>query len=110
MGAIPHLTGTTFRVWAPHAEEVAVIGTFNDWNPKSHSLQPEADGYWATDVPGAKPGDEYQFLLCNNGQELSKNDPYAREVTHSAGNSVVPDPRLRLGRRPLSKCPPGTSS
>ncbi|WP_240731652.1 alpha-amylase family glycosyl hydrolase [Hymenobacter radiodurans] len=91
MGAIPHSTGTTFRVWAPHAEEVNVTGTFNDWSNKSHPLQPEADGYWATDVAGVKPGDEYRFLICNNGQELSKNDPYAREVTHSAGNSVVPD-------------------
>ena len=27
----PTPAGTTFRVWAPHAEAVAVIGTFNDW-------------------------------------------------------------------------------
>lgn len=91
MGAIPHLAGTIFRVWAPHAEEVNVIGTFNDWAGKSNPLQPEADGYWAADIAGAKPGDEYRFLICYNGQELSKNDPYAREVTHSAGNSVVPN-------------------
>lgn len=90
MGAIPHPAGTTFRVWAPHAEDVAVTGSFNDWNAKTHLLTPETDGYWSTDVPGAQPGDEYRFLLQNNGQELSKNDPYAREVTHSAGNSVVP--------------------
>ncbi|WP_261990166.1 alpha-amylase family glycosyl hydrolase [Hymenobacter sp. BT188] len=91
MGAIPHSAGTTFRVWAPHAEEVNVIGTFNDWSNKSNPLRPEADGYWAIDVAGVKPGDEYRFLICYQGQELSKNDPYAREVTHSAGNSVVPN-------------------
>ena len=31
MGAIPHDAGVAFRVWAPHAEAVSVIGTFNDW-------------------------------------------------------------------------------
>ncbi|RYY19274.1 MAG: hypothetical protein EOO36_06150, partial [Cytophagaceae bacterium] len=31
-GALPHAGGTTFRVWAPAATAVSVIGTFNDWN------------------------------------------------------------------------------
>ena len=31
MGAIPYRDGTTFRVWAPHAEAVFVTGTFDDW-------------------------------------------------------------------------------
>ena len=32
MGAIPNAKGVTFRVWAPHAEKVYVIGSFNDWS------------------------------------------------------------------------------
>lgn len=91
MGAIVHEHGTTFRVWAPHAEAVAVIGTFNDWNHDQHPLQPEENGYWAVDIPGVAPGAEYKFWLKTPGGELTRNDPYAREVTHSAGNSVVPD-------------------
>ena len=31
MGAIPHEKGVAFRVWAPHADAVSVVGTFNDW-------------------------------------------------------------------------------
>jgi 1,4-alpha-glucan branching enzyme len=31
MGAAPHRDGTSFRVWAPHAEAVFVTGTFDDW-------------------------------------------------------------------------------
>ncbi|MCX5806722.1 MAG: alpha amylase C-terminal domain-containing protein [Proteobacteria bacterium] len=34
MGAIPHTNGVTFRVWAPHAENVYLIGTFNSWDEK----------------------------------------------------------------------------
>ena len=97
MGAVPHAAGTTFRVWAPHAEAVAVIGTFNDWDSGKNPLRPEADGYWAADVPGAGPGDEYKFHLTNNGQEFDRNDPYARQVTNSAGASVVHDPHFDWG-------------
>ena len=38
MGAIPGAKGTTFRVWAPHAEKVYVTGTFDDWNKTSTPL------------------------------------------------------------------------
>jgi 1,4-alpha-glucan branching enzyme len=38
MGAIPHEGGTTFRVWAPHAEAVSVMGTFNDWSAEANPL------------------------------------------------------------------------
>ena len=46
MGALPHAGGTTFRVWAPHADAVAVVGTFNGWNAEANLLRPEenADG------------------------------------------------------------------
>ena len=94
MGAVPHAAGTTFRVWAPHADSVAVIGTFNKWDSTKNRLQPEENGYWAIDVPGAKPGDEYKYHLTNGQQKFDRNDPYARQVTNSAGTSVVHDPHF----------------
>ena len=91
MGALPHAQGTTFRVWAPAATAVAVVGPFNDWNPATHPLAAEADGYWAADWPDLPVGTEYKFSLTTPAGELRRNDPYAREVTHSAGSSVVPE-------------------
>ncbi|WP_232066381.1 alpha-amylase family glycosyl hydrolase [Hymenobacter sp. BT18] len=91
MGAIPHALGTTFRVWAPNATAAAVVGPFNDWNPTAHPLTHEADGYWATDIADLGAGTEYKFWLQTPTGELTKNDPYARQVTHSAGSSVVPN-------------------
>ena len=38
MGAFPYSGGTAFRVWAPHAEQVAVAGTFNDWSADATPL------------------------------------------------------------------------
>lgn len=92
MGAILHAGGVGFRVWAPHAERVAVIGSFNEWDGGKHPLQAEENGYWYADVAEAGVGDQYKFLLTTEMGELSRIDPYAREVTGSVGNAVVHDP------------------
>ncbi len=97
MGAVPHAAGTTFRVWAPHAEKVAVVGPFNEWNATKNPLQPETNGYWAVDVATVRPGAEYKFQLTNQGREFTRNDPYARQMTNSAGSSVVHDPHFDWG-------------
>ncbi len=90
MGAIPHAGGTAFRVWAPYAEQVSVIGSFNDWQAGKDTCINEGNGYWYANLAHAKPGDEYQFHLVNGEQQLRRIDPYARIVTNSAGNGVIP--------------------
>lgn len=92
MGAIPTENGVAFRVWAPNALSVSVIGVFNDWNKESHPLEKEGDGHWYGVVPQAKVGDQYRFLLSTPAGELSRIDPRAREVTNSVGNGVVHNP------------------
>jgi len=92
MGAIIHDAGVSFRVWAPHAERVAVAGDFNDWSKTANVLASEGNGFWSTDVPGAKPGQQYRYLLINGEDELWRMDPYARAVTNSIGNSIIFDP------------------
>ena len=92
MGAVWRESGTLFRVWAPHADKVAVVGSFNDWDSNRHAMKAEENGYWWVDVAEAKRGDEYRFLLSTPAGELSRIDPYAREVTNSVGNGVVYDP------------------
>lgn len=91
MGSIPHAHGVAFRVWAPHAGQASVIGTFNDWKPGAHPMQTAGDGYWYADIPTAKLGDEYRYHLVNGKFEASRIDPYAREVSNSVGNAVVDD-------------------
>jgi 1,4-alpha-glucan branching enzyme len=92
MGAIPHAGGVAFRVWAPHAERVSVIGSFNGWDSDKHPLQSEENGNWSADVPEARAGDQYKFLLTTEKGDYKRIDPYAREVTDSVGNAIVHDP------------------
>jgi len=106
MGAIPHATGVAFRIWVPHAESVSVVGTFNGWDKKKHPLARENEqGYWYVTVPDAKVGDEYRFVFQTPWGELSRIDPYAREVTHSVGNGVIHDPHFDWGEE-YYKTPP----
>lgn len=85
--------GCRFSVWAPHAEAVYVLGDFNDWNTDSHPLKrDEAGGCWSAVIPEAREGQEYQYRILNQGQDLRRQDPYARKVVNSAGNSVIERP------------------
>ncbi|MEO7119279.1 MAG: alpha-amylase family glycosyl hydrolase [Candidatus Limnocylindrales bacterium] len=93
MGAIPFDGGVTMRVWAPHADAVAVTGSFSEWDASSHPLAPEDGGHWSLDIAGAKPGDEYRFIVRNGDRESSRIDPRARQLTNSVGNGVIYDPR-----------------
>ena len=89
MGAIPMDGATHFRVWAPHAERMAVVGEFNDWNPDANPLDREDGGMWAVEVPGARAGQQYQFELANGTQRLRKNDAYARQIHAEKATSVI---------------------
>ncbi len=92
MGAVLTKHGTAFRVWAPHAQQVAVVSDFNGWDEKKHPLESEDNGYWYGFVKKAKAGDEYKFSITTEGGDiLFKNDPYARMLTNSSGNSIVTD-------------------
>lgn len=95
MGAIPHDGGVTFRIWAPNARHVAVIGDFCDWQvPRKTPLARDSarSGTWSAFVPDAGPGSQYRFLVRRGGPYLWRIDPWARALTHCSGNAIVVDP------------------
>jgi 1,4-alpha-glucan branching enzyme len=89
MGAIPNGNGTVFRVWAPHASAVFVTGSFNNWQRSQIPLARETDGCWSANVPQARVGDEYKFVVQSGSQQLLRTDPYAKDVRPPFQNGVV---------------------
>lgn len=98
VGAISYQGGTAFRVWAPFASRIFVAGTFNGWSETANPLASEGNGYWSVDVPGAKPEDEYKYVIFNGSMELWRIDPYAKDVTSSVGNAIIVDPDFDWGQ------------
>jgi 1,4-alpha-glucan branching enzyme len=81
MGANLTADGATFRVWAPHARAVHVLGDFNDRRRDDSSLLTRDDhGHWRGFIAGARDRDRYIFYVVGEGSEGPKRDPYAREL------------------------------
>ncbi|MFC1762410.1 alpha-amylase family glycosyl hydrolase [Planctomycetota bacterium] len=97
MGSFPYEGGATFRVWAPHAREVFVLGTFNNWQEDRHALASEGNGLWSADVLEAKIGDHYKYRLITDQGPLLRIDPYARETLCSSCDGIIHDPDFNWG-------------
>ena len=73
-------TGTYFAVWAPDAEEVSVIGVFNDWTPGTHPLRVRANsGIWEGFLPRVEKGALYKYHIRSrvHAYQVEKTDPFA---------------------------------
>jgi len=86
--------GTTFRVWAPNAEAVSVVGEFNDWRPEVHKLRSLGDsGIWEATVSEAALHQLYRFAIrSRDGAVLIKSDPYARGIELRPGSAAYITP------------------
>ena len=109
IGATPYTAGTakgvTFRVWAPNAQAVSVVGTFNFWNNTAHQLSAEGNGYWSGDVVNCPFSAQYKFAVKINGSYQQKQDPRSRLLINSVGNSVVHDPAAYAWSTPAFTAP-----
>jgi 1,4-alpha-glucan branching enzyme len=82
---VNHTNGTYFSVWAPNAQEVAVMGNFNQWNRHSHQLNKrwDASGIWEGFIPHIGKGELYKYYIKGfDGTDLEKGDPYALRWEH----------------------------
>ncbi len=67
-----------FRVWAPNAESVSVVGDFNSWDDKENEMVKIADGVWETFIPKLKQFSSYKYSIeSRTGKRILKSDPYA---------------------------------
>ncbi|MDE6639649.1 MAG: 1,4-alpha-glucan branching protein GlgB [Acetatifactor sp.] len=86
--------GIYFGVWAPNAEAVHVIGSFNEWNEQANPMEKLGPvGIWGLFIPEAAVGDMYKFLItAKDGRKLYKADPFANQAEYRPGTaSIVAD-------------------
>ena len=99
-GAHPTRSSTVFRIWAPSAKSVAVVGDFNDWTPREedycHKLTNE--GIWEVEIKKIKKGDLYKYQIQTSwGEKILKSDPYAfySELRPQTASIVNGKPKFR---------------
>lgn len=70
--------GVIFRTWAPKAENVSVVGDFNDWNAFSLPMKRISEGgIYEAFAPGVKEYSNYKYAVTSCGKTVLKADPYA---------------------------------
>ena len=79
MGAHTYGNETVFRVWAPNAQDVSVVGDFNGWDDNAHNMvKISNDGIYECTISGLKCFDNYKYsILSSDGQRYLRADPYA---------------------------------
>ena len=100
LGAHPTRNSTIFRIWAPAAKSVAVVGDFNDWTAREedycHKITNE--GIWEVEIKKIKKGNLYKYQIETSwGEKILKSDPYAfySELRPQTASIINGKPKFR---------------
>ena len=74
--------GTLFAVWAPNADRVSVVGSFNCWDGRRHPMRlMGSSGIWELFIPLLPEGELYKYeIRAKSGLVFTKLDPYAQRT------------------------------
>ena len=84
------VAGVRFATWAPNAERVSVVGSFNDWDGRIHAMRSlGSSGVWEIFIPHLTTNDLYKFEIRNRhtGHIHIKTDPYGLEFEQRPGTA-----------------------
>lgn len=90
-GAHKTADGVCFRVWAPRAVSVSVVGDFNDWDTLAAPMQPvpQSGGVWELTLPNIKQYDAYKYnIVSQSGKSFMKSDPYGVHMETRPGTAT----------------------
>ena len=90
--------GYVFRVWAPNAACVHVVGEFNFWNPEDLPMHKIGAGVWEAVSVYAKAGQAYKYCVTGrSGRTVYKTDPYGRRccALPETSSIICPPPQFR---------------
>lgn len=94
-------SGVYFAVWAPNAQNVSLVGDFNNWQAEHTNMKRNNMGIWEIFMPGMKEGDKYKYAVKNHhGYNCFKTDPHGFEQEiRPATASIVRDISYTWGDR-----------
>ncbi len=77
-GTYSNIKGTIFRVWAPSAVRVSVLGNFNSWDGRVNPMRSLGNsGIWELFLPGIEENEIYKYeIRTTRGEILEKSDPF----------------------------------
>ena len=83
--------GVSFAVWAPHAQNVYVTGSFNGWDESKDEMKKKGPGgIYELFIPGVGCGEMYKFLITTqDGRKLYKADPFANHAELRPGTASI---------------------
>jgi len=82
--------GCNFAVWAPNAQRVSVIGSFNEWNATTHPMNKNKQGIFQCFIPDVVEGDVYKYaILGKDGECHEKADPFCNYAQRRPNNGSV---------------------
>ena len=82
--------GYVFRVWAPNAEDVQLIGDFTDWKDNPLPMTKNEAGVWEVFTTLAKEGQIYKYLVKRQGGlVVEKMDPVALYLEERPGTGAI---------------------
>ena len=82
--------GFVFRVWAPNAQRVSVVGDFNFWNGEDLPMTRVSQDIWEAWSPNAKVGQAYKYLVTSPwGNTVHKADPYGFQAQLAPETSSI---------------------
>jgi len=78
-GKEENINGVVFRLYAPSATDVSVIGGFNGWDPTKNKMEKiDSCGVYETFIPNLHNYEFYKFHFKNaKGEYVDKADPFA---------------------------------
>ena len=99
-----HGMDATFRFLRPHAQQVHLVGEFNNWQPGSLPMKRSADGFWMATLR-LDPG-EYRFRYWADEQWFVDYASFGFEHTPFGPNGIVRIPETaRAGGAACESCP-----
>lgn len=82
--------GVIFRVWAPNAVTVSIVGDFNNWNQQANYMYKIGGGIWELFIDNLSEFAVYKFCIETvDHTKVLKSDPFAFHCQTRPDNSSM---------------------